>query len=391
MLQLQWTEVGRIFQKIHLHAREVLRHACQIVQKTPNLAKQLQTDISPHAEPKAPSRRAGLHFSKRQKAAIVVRLLRSEGLEISLAGLTDDMQVNLTQEMSAMQYINRTTLQSVVSEFVQELDGIGLAFPRDVTSALGVLDGALSDSATARLRSQAGLGIDSDPWDRLAELDPARLLPILEDESIEIAAVLLSKLKVSKSAELLGMLPGERARRITYAVSLTGAIAPITVARIGETLVSQLDAAAPRAFTDGPVERVGAILNFSAAATRDDVLEGLQTEDENFAEEVRKAIFTFGNIPARIDPRDVPKITRDVDAAVLITALAAAAPKPAEGKAAEFILANMSQRMAAQMRDDIEALGKVKEKDGDAAMSAVIGAIRELEGNGEIMLNAEEE
>ena len=160
---------------------------------------------------------------------------------------------------------------------------------------------------------------------------------------------------------------------------------------IGESLLAQIDSAPPSAFEDGVVERVGAILNFSAAATREDVLEGLHTEDEAFAEEVRKAIFTFVNIPTRIDPRDVPKIARDVDAAVLITALAAASAKEEEGKAAEFILSNMSQRMAAQLRDEMEALGKIRPKDGEDAMNAVVGAIRALEGAGEIMLVAEEE
>ncbi|MCG6904342.1 MAG: flagellar motor switch protein FliG [Rhodobacter sp.] len=351
----------------------------------------MQPDIPlPGATLPPPSAPPTRRLSRRQKAAIVVRLLRAEGVTISLADLPDDLQVGLTEAMSAMRYIDRKTLQTVVTEFVSELDCIGLAFPRDVTGALHVLDGTLSDSAAAHLRNQAGIGTARDPWDRIADLDAARLLPILQEESTEIGAVMLSKLKVSKSAELLGMLPGERARRITYAVSQTGAIAPATVQRIGEALVAQLDAQAPTAFASGPVERVGAILNSSAAATRDRVLEGLQAEDQDFADEVRKAIFTFVNIPDRIDPRDVPKITRDVDAAVLTCALAAALPKPEEAKAAEFILANMSQRMATQLRDEVEGLGKVKEKDGESAMGGVIAAIRDLEEKGEIRLIVEE-
>lgn len=352
----------------------------------------MQIDMMSQAPLAAPSVMPSARvLSRRQKAAIVVRLLRAEGVEISLAELPDNLQVGLTEEMSAMRYIDRTTLKSVVSEFVTELDGVGLAFPRDVTGALTVLGGSLSDKVASHLRTQAGLGMLRDPWDRLGELDSARLMPILQEESIEIGAVMLSKLKVSKSAELLSLLPGDRARRITFAVSKTGKISPKMVQKIGEALVGQMDAQAPNAFDIGPVERVGAILNFSAAATRNDVLEGLKSEDEGFAAEVRKAIFTFTNIPLRIEPRDVPKITRDVDATLLVTALAAAAPNPEDGKAAEFILTNMSQRMAAQLRDEIEAVGKIKEKDGEDAMNAVVAAIRTLEANGEIMLIAEDD
>ncbi len=201
--------------------------------------------------------------------------------------------------------------------------------------------------------------------------------------------MLLSKLKVSKAAELLGKLPGKRARQITYAMSLTGAISPEVVEKIGRSLAEQLDAQPATAFEEGPVERVGAILNFSPAATREEVLEGLEQDDSTFASEVRKAIFTFANIPKRIDPRDVPKITRGLDQAQLITALAAATG-PLE-EAAEFILSAMSKRMAEQLREEMENLGSVKPADGEAAMNAVVSAIRELEAAGEILLIAEDE
>ena len=141
----------------------------------------------------------------------------------------------------------------------------------------------------------------------------------------------------------------------------------------------------------GPVERVGAILNFSPSTTRDDVLDGLDKEDREFANEVRKAIFTFVNIPERIDPRDVPKITREVEQTVLITALAAAQGKEKETKAAEFILSSMSQRLAQQMRDEMETLGKVRAKDGEDAMNEVVTAIRAMEADGKLMLVAGED
>lgn len=353
----------------------------------------MQTDLAlsegvaqPPAAPEGPRR-----LSRRQKAALVVRLIRAEGLSLSLTDLSEDLQAALIQDMSELRFVDRQTLRQVTEEFLSELDAIGMAFPGGVGGALKVLDGAISPSVAARLRSQAGLEDTSDPWARLADLDCERLLPFLETESVEIGAVILSKLKVSKAAELLGMLPGERARRLAYAMSQTGAVAPATVTRIGSALVAQLDAQAPQAFDSAPVERVGAILNYSPAATRNEVLDGLDAEDHAFAEQVRRAIFTFGNIPARIDPRDVPKVIRNVDPPVLITALAYADAVEAEKPAAEFILTNMSQRMAAQLRDEMEMLGKVKAKDGEAAMTSVVEEIRALEATGEILLVAGDE
>src|SRR5690606_29319918 len=111
-------------------------------------------------------------------------------------------------------------------------------------------------------------------------------------------AVVLSKLPVARAADMLGRLPGEKARRIAFAVSLTGDIDPETVRRIGLAVLAQIDSQPPKAFDAGPVERVRAILNVSPALTREEVLQGLEAEDAGFAEKVRKAIFTWVHIPA---------------------------------------------------------------------------------------------
>ncbi|NBO20931.1 MAG: flagellar motor switch protein FliG, partial [Rhodobacteraceae bacterium] len=244
----------------------------------------------------------------REKAAIIVRLLLAEGAPLPLASLPEHLQAALAEQMGQMRLIDRATVQAVVDEFLAELDAAGLAFPSGIEGALGLMDGHISQTAASRLRRLAGASAKADPWDRLTALPTERLLPVLDAESVEVAAVMISKLPVPKAAELLGQCPGDRARRIAYAVSLTGNVHPETVRRIGLSLAQQLDAQPARAFEAGPVERVGAILNVSAAATREAVLQGLEAEDADFAEQVKRAIFTFAHIPTRIAPRDVPKI-----------------------------------------------------------------------------------
>jgi flagellar motor switch protein FliG len=119
------------------------------------------------------------------------------------------------------------------------------------------------------------------------------------------------------------------------------------------------------------------------------VLQGLDEDDAAFAAEVRKAIFTFANIPQRLDPRDIPKVTKDLDQVQLITALAFGTGEME--KVVEFILGSMSKRMAEQLREEMDNLGTVKPAEGEAAMNAVVSAIRELEAAGEVLLIAEDE
>ena len=121
------------------------------------------------------------------------------------------------------------------------------------------------------------------------------------------------------------------------------------------------------------------------------MLKGLQETDADFAEVVRKSIFTFEHIKAKLAPRDVPKVVRIVDQPVLVTAMAYAQSDPAHQASAEHILENLSQRMAQSLREEVAARNKVKEKDGEEAMSVIVMAIRQLEGAGEVVLITPEE
>ncbi len=328
-------------------------------------------------------------LSGREKAAIVVRLLLQSGSIPALSELPDSVQTDLTLQLARMAPVSTETVDAVATEFADAIEGIGLSFPSGLEGALGMLDGIISANASSRVRQMSSVQYKGDPWDKIATVDNERLAVVLEDEAVEVGAVILSKLKVSKAAELLGMLPGDRARRITYAVSLTGSVAPDLVLRIGATLAEQLDTRPARAFADGPVTRVGAILNYSPASVRDGVLDGLQTEDSEFAEQVRKAIFTFANIRERVADRDIPRVQRDIDQDDLVTVIAMAEGEDA--KTVDFILENISQRLAESLRSEASEKKGVTEKDGEAAMMRIVNTVRELESQGEIFLVAEDE
>ncbi|MCB2110774.1 MAG: flagellar motor switch protein FliG [Defluviimonas sp.] len=329
-------------------------------------------------------------LSGREKAAVIVRLLLSEGGELPIRGLPEGMQAALTEQIGTMRSIDRATLRSVVEEFLQRLESVGLSFPGGIEGALALLDGHLSPPAAERLRERSHGDRPPDPWERIAALSDDRLIAVLGAESTEVAAVVMSKLAVPRAAELLGKLPGDRARRVLHGVSLIAGIAPEVVADIGAALAAALGEEAPKAFAAAPHERVGAILNAATASMRDDVLAGLDSDDADFALRVRKAIFTFADIPARVAVRDVPKVLRGIDQSVLVTAFAGAASE-ADGQTVEFLLAGMSQRLAASLREEMAERGAVKLKDAEMAMAALVGNIREIEAAGEITLIVEEE
>lgn len=337
-----------------------------------------------------PTTNAAASLSMKEKAAIVVRLLLSQGAVPALAQLTETKQTELAVQIARMAPVDQDTVQAVADEFANEIERIALSFPQGLDGALGLLDGVLSDGATKRLRQMAPSDSRRNPWEEIENVEVERLVPYLESEALEVAAVILSKLPTSKAAELLGKLPGDQARRITIAITQTEAVSPTVVHRIGSSLAEQLDARPVTAFEGGPVSRVGDILNYAPASVRDDVLEGIEAEDKPFADDVRAAIFTFANIPDRIAPRDIPRIQRDLDGDDLILVIAGA-ESDADKRSVEFILENISKRMAENMRDEAKEKGKPKSDEIEEAMIRMISTIRDLESKGEIFFTVAEE
>lgn len=319
-----------------------------------------------------------------QKAAVIVRLLLSHEVPLPLERLTAKQQQALAEYMTQIRRVDRPTLAAVVDEFVDSLDGVGLTFPRGIPDALEMLEPYLSPDARGRLQSEADRMNRGDAWERLGELDVEELLHLIEQEGAEVCAILLSKLPVAKAAEMLAALPPERAEVITHSVALTGSVGPQTVRQIGIALIGQLDARPAPEFRASAADRVGSILNAATRKMRDTMLEALDGRDANFAEAVRRTIFTFDHIPARVESGDVAAVMRAVDGDVLNLALAKAIEQfPI---AADFILDNISKRMAETLREEAVALGTISDEEGEAAMTAVVGAIRELEAAGEIKL-----
>lgn len=337
------------------------------------------SDLSPISTPQS----AGL--TQAEKAAIVVRFLHSQGAELNLTALPEGLQERLTQQMGGMRYVDRRTLAAVMTEFAQELEDIGLAFPAGLAEAIAALDGKISPLTAERLRQEAGVKQAGNPWERIAALPTEDLAEIAERESIEIAAVVISKLPVDRAAALLGHLAGPLARKITLAVGRTTAVTPDAVERIGISLASQLDEKPPRAFEVAADARLGAILNQAPAKIRQDVLAGLEEDDQDFAQGVARNVFTFAHIPARLSTRDIPAVTRAVDPQVLLSALMAASNGD-EAAARDYLLENLSKRMAENLREEMSEGDPPDAQSGERAMAEVIMAIQTLVDSGEIKL-----
>lgn len=323
-------------------------------------------------------------LSRGQKAAVIVRLMLAHGISAPLDRLAARQQERLARLMTTIDQIDRQSLAGVVDEFVDTLDGVALSFPRGLPDALDLLEPYLSANTREELASEANKK-RGEAWERLAALDIEELSHLIAEESAEVCAILLSKLPADKAAGMLAAMDPDEAENISQAVGITGTVSPHTVTRIGKALVAKLDAKPAPAFRVAAADRLGLILNAAKSGLREDLLNRLQAKDSVFAEEVRRTIFTFDHIPARLSGTDVPALVREVDGDTFTIALAAAMERMP--LAADFLLDNLSKRMAEGLREEAMALGAVDEEEGEDAMTQVITALRKLEETGEIKLN----
>ena len=123
------------------------------------------TQLTPIARPAADRAVAApsARLSRRAKAAIIVQFMLKEGANVPLTALPEDLQIQLTQLLGEMRYIDRDTMHAVIAEFTEELESIGLSFPGDMAGALSALDGKISAQTAARLRKEAGVQQMGDP------------------------------------------------------------------------------------------------------------------------------------------------------------------------------------------------------------------------------------
>jgi len=219
------------------------------------------------------------------------------------------------------------------------------------------------------------------PFDFIKRCDPAHVFQILLRELPQTTAVILSFLDADKAAFLLQNFPKEVQIDIARRISTMYTVEAETIREIEKILEKKLLVMKNKdVYTySGGVEAMVEILNFTDRATEKQIIEGLEGEDPELAEEIKKRMFIFKDI-VMLDDRAIQKVMREVDAQELAKAL-----KGVDTEVQNKILFNMSKRAAAMLKEDMDYMGPVRLKDVEEAQSKIVAIIRHLEDTGEIV------
>lgn len=326
-------------------------------------------------------------LNRQQKAAVIIGALGVEAAGPLLEQLDEGALRSFTAAMSTIRRIDPETVRHTIAEYLDAIRDQDVVVRGGITRAREVLEPHVNDSLLSRLLDDVDSPSVNNVWKKLSKVSEDALADFLAREHPQTAAVILSKLSSEHAAKVLNRLEPDRARDIVMGITRTQSLDPNVIEAIGVSVsrdfLAGIQHGTPRR---NPAERVGAIMNYASTEIRDHVLRHIEDIQPEFAEEIRRKMFTFEDISRRIEPRDVPAVVRELERDVLLRALRYSSDQ--SGETVEFILKNISSRVAEQLRAEIQEIDKVRRRDGEIAQSAVVLKIRELEGRGELRLIA---
>ena len=275
----------------------------------------------------------------------------------------------------------------------QTVDTVLLEFYNMVTAREYMLEGGL-DYAQAVLEKSFGISKATEiiekvknlttlrGFDVLKKVDSSQLVNFLNKEHPQTIALILSHLSPEQTANALRELPDTLRTEVAFRIATLGKISPQTLKRIEKTVdeMASLTMNQTVGKIGGP-KALAQILNRASISLSKDILDKIEGADPQVANEIQRLMFLFDDI-INIQDKDLQKILREIDRKDLVLAL-----KTAEEKLRNKIFANMSERAADLLKEELQYMGMVKLKEVEAAQARIIEVVKSLEENGEISLN----
>lgn len=317
----------------------------------------------------------------KQKAAI---LLISLGPEVSaqiFKHLRDEEIEQLTLEIANVRKVDFEDREAILSEFHQicmaqeYISQGGIAYAKDI------LEKALGSQKASDIINRLTANLQVRPFDFARKVEPAQILNFIQNENSQTIALVLSYLQPPQSSIILSSLPQEKQAEVAKRVALMDSTSPEIISQVEQVLEQKLSATSTQDYTSaGGIESIVQILNGVDRGTERTILDALEIQDPELAEEIKKRMFVFEDIVS-IDNRSIQRIIRDVDNMDLQLAL-----KVASEEVREMIFGNMSKRMADTFREEMEYMGPVRLRDVEEAQTRIVSTIRRLEEAGEVII-----
>ena len=314
-----------------------------------------------------------------EKAAVLMIAIGPEQAAAVLKHFHYDRIELISTEIANTLAVTPQMVNSVYKEFLVLSNAYSAASSGGIQYARELLEATLgvqrSDEIMRNMTSH------SKPFSSIRKIDPKQIVNFINNEHPQTIALILSNLDPEQAAAILNYLPHEMQSDIARRIATMERTSPEVVKEIESVLETRLSTVSTRDFTSaGGIKDLVNILNMVDRGTEKSIIEDMEKEDPDLAEEIRKRLFVFEDIVA-LDDVSIQRIMREVDFKDLAMAL-----KGANDEVSEKIYRNVSQRAGESLKEDIDLLGPVRVKDVEEKQQRVVQVVRKLEEAGEIVI-----
>jgi len=317
----------------------------------------------------------------RQKAAIFLVTLGSEISAEIFNHLREDEIETLTFEIARLDNVEPEARDRVLMEFKELMMAQDFITSGGIDYARELLEKSLGSQKAVDIINRLTSSLQVRPFDFIRRTDPAHLLNFIQQEHPQTIALILAYLEPPKASIILGSLPHEIQSDVAKRIATMDRTSPEVLREVERVLEKKLSTLSSEDFTAaGGVENIVEILNLVDRSTEKLIIESLEEEDPELAEDIKKRMFVFEDI-VLLDDRAIQKVLREVDTGELAKAL-----RGVDAEVQDKIFKNMSKRAAALLKEEMEYRGPIRLKDVEETQQKIVSIIRKLEDSGEIVV-----
>ncbi len=342
----------------------------------------LQDDANKPAETAPKETKAELEsVSALQKAATVITAMGLDGAAEVYKHLSDEEVEKLTYEVSRLQFYDITTVDAILNDFYQLCLTQKVITEGGVEYAKTVLEKAFGAESARVLMDKVSKSLQTKAFDFIRKSDYKNTLAILQNESPQTIALVLSYVNSDQASAVLSELPKEKRVDVVERIAKMDSTSPEIIKAIEATLEKKFSSVATMDFAEiGGVNYIADVLNHVDRGTEKFIFDELTTRDPELVTQIKQKMFVFEDI-LTLDPTSIQRFIRDVESKDLAVAI-----KGSNDEVAAVLYANMPQRMQESIQTDIEYLHNVRMRDVEEAQQRIVAIIRRLEDEGELVI-----
>ncbi len=316
-----------------------------------------------------------------EKAATLLIALGPEKSAQIFKHLKEEEIEQLTLEIANTSSVSPQTKEMVLNEFYEICLAQQYIAEGGIGYAKELLEKALGEEKAKSVIGKLTASLQVRPFEFIRKTDPSQLLNFIQDEHPQTIALILSYLPPSQSSLVISSLPPEKQADVAKRIAQMDRTSPDVIKQVEKVLERKLSSLVNQDYTIvGGVDAIVSILNSVDRGTEKHIMETLEVEEPELADEIRKKMFVFEDILS-LDDRAIQRVLRDVDNSDLALAL-----KGATEEVQNIILNNLSSRLAVMIKEDMEFMGPVRMKDVEEAQQKIVNIIRKLEDSAEIVI-----